>query len=88
MKEVNGLARHQSSFSSVVRAFQRFTEGHFARSLSGTQMVSLPHARDSMNITSLEGFNKMPDPSVAQRELLCFVAISSTPKHLFFYLLL
>ena len=51
-------------------------------------MVSLFHARDSMNITSLVGFNKMPDPSVAQLELLCFVAISSTPKHLFFYLLL
>ena len=44
--------RHESPSSSVVRASDRCTEGHGLDSRRGTQILSLSHARDMLNIPS------------------------------------
>ena len=46
------LARHESPSSSVVRAPDRCTGGHGFEIPSGTQIFSLSHARDKLNIPS------------------------------------
>ena len=48
MKIVNGLAHHKSLCGSVDRVSERW----WVRFLTGTQILSLSHARDMMNITS------------------------------------
>ena len=52
-EEINmTYARHESPSSSVVRASDRRTEGHGFDSRRGTQILSLSHARDMLNIPS------------------------------------